>query len=778
MDNTTISLDIQLEKVKKQAKRLFQVAKTQELSVTIKNLAQAQEILAQINGYPNWYSLEKTISGQFKDSTQEPQNIIAQKKSWTALKEYKSPFGSKEQIVNDPLVAIRERNKFVYEGESAYFFIQFNRFSFASSIEALYEWITDISTKFTHLVFSELFDIKVIVENEKTKIHNAFIDWCNLPPQMLKDFLIEDIQQALELKIIISIKCPITELELLENFKIGLINVEGVNYTILPKLSIKQKAIFNGESLDGFNKYLAPKDITWFKTPSFRYFLTWLDFLSQLITTTEEWYICMDYLDEKLEVYYVNDKITIDKSLQEAETLIHDESMSKYSSSAFKNLPWHQGMRFLTDDNYPLYYAPSSTEQTTWITLIEGQERRQLFTQNISLYSILNNAFSITPCYIQVGDCAAFYSGLKEILPTSFHHDIQYVDMTTPINIFETQLGFKKLPYGQIPLVEAILSKIVNYLPPKNNMNDNKKIIELMLNDLYANINTSPKPYIKGIEQELDNYLPANHLDGTISWWDIVAQLLQEGEIHLAKLAQSQAIPNLSDFKKVVDYYRDTHQSNLTFKNMSNSIGAFMQDFPQFAGQGKIYIDFFEKKINLFDLKSLPQKIHSTYEMLLYGFASYQLTNISAEESFDESVAPPFLKKYYQEFEYAAKKWLKLFTITPTDFNKIPYYSEYIHQLCDTSRKNQYCLTISVENLSKNSAIYASATTFFGLNKVHHHNITNRGYEMAIYGKKLVGDQSKIGCYAEFFTKKGKYERILYMPVSKNLEKKLLGTNI
>jgi uncharacterized protein YceK len=60
---------------------------------------------------------------------------------------------------------------------------------------------------------------------------------------------------------------------------------------------------------------------------------------------------------------------------------------------------------------------------------------------------------------------------------------------------------------------------------------------------------------------------------------------------------------------------------------------------------------------------------------------------------------------------------------------------------------------------------------------LHYHNINNKGYDRAIYGKKLVGNQSKIGCYAEFFTRHGKYECTLYMPVSKVLETKLLGAD-
>ena len=53
-----------IEKTKKQAKRLLKLAQSKESTLKITSLASAQEILAQINGYPHWHALESTISKQ------------------------------------------------------------------------------------------------------------------------------------------------------------------------------------------------------------------------------------------------------------------------------------------------------------------------------------------------------------------------------------------------------------------------------------------------------------------------------------------------------------------------------------------------------------------------------------------------------------------------------------------------------------------------------------------------------------------------------------------
>ena len=51
-----------MHKIKKQAKRLFQLSKTTNNNLEINSLSKAQELLAQINGYPDWHALEKHIS--------------------------------------------------------------------------------------------------------------------------------------------------------------------------------------------------------------------------------------------------------------------------------------------------------------------------------------------------------------------------------------------------------------------------------------------------------------------------------------------------------------------------------------------------------------------------------------------------------------------------------------------------------------------------------------------------------------------------------------------
>ena len=64
VENLVTGTNAFIEKTKKQAKRLLKLAQSKESSLKITSLAAAQEILAQINGYPHWHALESTISKQ------------------------------------------------------------------------------------------------------------------------------------------------------------------------------------------------------------------------------------------------------------------------------------------------------------------------------------------------------------------------------------------------------------------------------------------------------------------------------------------------------------------------------------------------------------------------------------------------------------------------------------------------------------------------------------------------------------------------------------------
>jgi hypothetical protein len=77
-----------LQRIKKQAKRLLKFAKEHNNTIEIHNLAQAQELLAKMNGYPDWHSLEKNLDKPQIDIDSE--QVITQVENMEKIAQEKS----------------------------------------------------------------------------------------------------------------------------------------------------------------------------------------------------------------------------------------------------------------------------------------------------------------------------------------------------------------------------------------------------------------------------------------------------------------------------------------------------------------------------------------------------------------------------------------------------------------------------------------------------------------------------------------------------------------
>jgi hypothetical protein len=72
-----------INKIKKQAKRLLKINNEKDIKIT--SLNQAQELLAQLNGFPNWHALEQTTS-VFKND--KLSNLMLKKEEYFAKNYY------------------------------------------------------------------------------------------------------------------------------------------------------------------------------------------------------------------------------------------------------------------------------------------------------------------------------------------------------------------------------------------------------------------------------------------------------------------------------------------------------------------------------------------------------------------------------------------------------------------------------------------------------------------------------------------------------------------
>lgn len=223
--------------------------------------------------------------------------------------------------------------------------------------------------------------------------------------------------------------------------------------------------------------------------------------------------------------------------------------------------PWPTGaVTFRTPDGKLMPYQPYSSLQTTWINLI--------FAKPGSGKSVLMNMFNLALCLspglerlprISIIDIGPSSSGLisllKEALPPEMrelvmHHRLQMVERDA-INPFDTQLGCRY----PTPLEESFLRNFMTLLVTDVSTDKPEKSMAALVTDVikemyskYSDRN-EPHPYSVGTSLRTDAAIKKYNIkiDSKTSWWEVVDELFNAGDISEAKIAQRHAVPLLSD---------------------------------------------------------------------------------------------------------------------------------------------------------------------------------------------------------------------------------------
>lgn len=157
-----------INKAKKQAKKILQIAKNNSNVLSISNLAQAQELISQINGYPNWY----TLNTKFKSLENHYQN---NNKNFS--------------LGVDNIIFFNQKDNLFYinEGDdiSTYFIIN----SLPSSREELTEMIRNFNKKCSFYLNMNIHSLEIIGNS------------CPPVPYHIIDNLIENISSQVDMSI-------------------------------------------------------------------------------------------------------------------------------------------------------------------------------------------------------------------------------------------------------------------------------------------------------------------------------------------------------------------------------------------------------------------------------------------------------------------------------------------------------------------------------------------------------------------------------------------------
>lgn len=250
-----------------------------------------------------------------------------------------------------------------------------------------------------------------------------------------------------------------------------------------------------------------------------------------------------------------------------------------------------------TADGRPFPLEMASSQQTTFSEYIFGQPG----SGKSVLLSLTNLGMCLSTRLLQnldedgldlpiirlidIGFSAeGFYEVVKDALPKDKQHKIVYksLSMTSDrLNPFDLPLGCRQPP----PFLEGLITQLIlqaatapgaTSLPAHMD-----ELVTLLVQELYKKFSdkvssgSRPKPYRRGVV-EIDEGLERLGIEipPTMPWYMVMDKLAFAGEIHLAHVAQRQAVPTLRDLATM-----DLKEVRQTFLNIRRlESGALLVD--------------------------------------------------------------------------------------------------------------------------------------------------------------------------------------------------------
>lgn len=579
-----------INKTKKQAKNLLKLAKQNQLKIDIINLSQAQEILAQLNGFPNWHALEKFSSDSFISES------LNQEKQLNQLKQ------DKQEDIKNVLVA-QEYEGIAYFKRNdelvTYISIDYISSNYKEFVLFLNETIKNVSFQYNmgfskveievaqNVVSDNRLNKNIVTPNNHDLLENLGITietynkLFNVESQM-EECLNNKAKHQIQAKLIIVTKEALLEehlnfckLFLTKDFSyIKTIEKDIVN-SIESEVNTNFNTTFNSKFEFSFNNLLRDNKLirSSEKESVVNIHSKWIYALYLLSTKNSPWQINIDIGNEnniKNESIQYNDSSefgTIStryveglyKSLLET-NIDHykeaSEKMFQYHNQVNSVLPWQDGLCLMNvSDGKKDFYNQFSSYQSNGNTVIMGKpgSGKSTLINLLNLSAVLNNNIASSLPMLSIIDIGRSSKSLIEmlsnILPAEKKSLVGYYrpenNADNSINIFDTPLGCRYPSKNHLELLSNIIGEIVN----DDILDNNRQIIKYIIMDTYKIYSQNMQFYFVGRIKEVDDMLESLgiKLDNLMYLWEVVDVLFSHDKIKEAKLAQRQAVPKLSD---------------------------------------------------------------------------------------------------------------------------------------------------------------------------------------------------------------------------------------
>lgn len=595
-----------LNKTKNQAKKLFKLAKENSLKIEINNLSHAQEILAQINGFPDWHALEKTITNTIIDNNRPKfttNNNITKSISAIELEKY----------LNIPI--LRKSDK-VYSFLSVTY-LPSNYEDFVNLINSLMN-----ATMFQYNMGFHRIEISIeqhIIESIPQGDYQYFTHSKNIGmdkeqfDSLFKINITPEQTNKKNFGIDINI-CIVTDENMLEEhikfcnifahheFKRHFTFNESINDEELQKYKVnddKSKRFV----IHSKNAYITTPDRSSVDSQSFKLedmliyheiqsknhpcpieHTKWIQALYLLSQRLHQWKIVvsMDESDAMTKIFKmshsrgedatttnINDKYLVGlfKSLTSTQVSAYSSiseanlKVFSYNGKNHQVLPWKFGIPLMNvTDNSIDYYLPASTLQSSYNTLIFAKpgSGKSLLMNILNLGLIHNATLSKIPRIgiVDIGPSSLSTMQLiKESLPIEKRHLVQShkIKMSEEycVNVFDTILGSRFPTADHFDFLTNFLSLLA--IDPNQKSLDpaTTGLVHAIINEIYQRNSDKGNPirYEKGINTKVDEAISNIKLntDYRTTWWEVVDQLFLADKIVEATIAQRYAVPLLSD---------------------------------------------------------------------------------------------------------------------------------------------------------------------------------------------------------------------------------------
>ena len=570
-----------LQKTKNQAKNLFKMAKNNSLNLSISNLSQAQEILAQINGFPDWHALEATIT-----RTSEKKSTVL----LPEISEFRPHTIFNLPIVEDGIPAWEHQGKVVSflsidelptNSQSA--FLSFmddviNQAAFTFNM-GFYQINLMLNNSLNHYV-KDTSDYPMFTYSSKWGISKEVFDrlfTVNLSskPQM------PDTKTSLHAILVIATDIDMREEHgALCNTVLRTGDTDFFSFSARSYLTTEEQNIYlSGTRAENDSdlslQHLFGADIQHAKWAYALYLLSEKNYVWDMNVDINHGSI-KNFLIRQgnktvpgTELPYIKGLIkslTYDNPTKGTHRLVGSKKASdnKYPMFPYPkvnkgSLPWTNGIPLTNvSDNMVSYFQPNSLLQNTSTTLI--------FAKPGSGKSMLMNTLAAATCFspefkelphigiIDIGPSSwGLIKMLQNILPREKQYLVQYhrMQMTEEfcVNPFDTQLGCRMpSPEERQFLCNFLLLLLTD--PNKEKPEDVMTgLVQAIIDQMYMSILKHPKRYDFGTNIHVDAAVGRHNIKTEMhtTWWEIVDQLFLMGDIYAATLAQRHAVPLLNE---------------------------------------------------------------------------------------------------------------------------------------------------------------------------------------------------------------------------------------